>query len=483
MDLNLFLAHAEDGAQVFSAELPPEALPPVDAIDVRPRRARPPIDGYLGELEAPPDSLSAQRWGVILAEGRAGDLHLDALAPLIELRQAAQKEPVRIFRVPSGTEGKAALDWVKDTYQTRAIDEEERPRYLLLAGDLAQISLDLQQILATVAFPGRIAFPCSAQYRAYAGKVVRWEHPDAAAESPQALFALPADGTPATSVGLIHLLRPCLSSAMAAWRGGRFAQREPREITGIGEDLRDELLEAASARLAGVLVSVSHGSGPPRDGSWPSPEAQRREQGALSLGHGVRLGAADVASGPFLPGGLWLMFACFGAGTPPRSAYHHWLTMRHEAGACNSRDLERVRAVLAGAGEHGFLSALALSALSNPEGPLAVIGHMDLAWTNSFLDPTTGRSRSGPFWNAARAMLKGSRAGVALDALTRAWQAVNDELADMVDAQRRAKAAGADAPLNPVAYADRWLARNDLRSFVLLGDPAARLALRSPVVP
>src|SRR5262245_54561146 len=87
----------------------------------------------------------------------------------------------------------------------------------------------------------------------------------------------------------------------------------------------------------------------------------------------------------FLPGGVWVMFACFGAGTPSRSAYHHWLA-RWQASGEHDGDLAPVLASLPADGEPAFLAALPQAALASPSGPLAVIGHLDLAWSYGFVD-------------------------------------------------------------------------------------------------
>ena len=82
----------------------------------------------------------------------------------------------------------------------------------------------------------------------------------------------------------------------------------------------------------------------------------------MSFGAEGALAAQDVASAPFLPGGLWIYFACFGAGTPRTSAYHHWLDMLAQHGMA---DLGPVSATLRGLDQGGgFVSGLAKAALA-----------------------------------------------------------------------------------------------------------------------
>jgi hypothetical protein len=73
----------------------------------------------------------------------------------------------------------------------------------------------------------------------------------------------------------------------------------------------------------------------------------------------------------------------------------------------------------------------------------------------------------------------GSRAGVALDAVVDAYRWVNDTLMTEFQEQKDAEDDGKPDPVDPATHAAHWMERNDLRGYVLLGDPAARLCLRS----
>jgi hypothetical protein len=205
-----------------------------------------------------------------------------------------------------------------------------------------------------------------------------------------------------------------------------------------------------------------------------SVEERRQRQGALLLTHDEVLDAERLRGQTFLPGGLWFVVACFGAGTPNASAYHAWLARLAEAGEYVG-DVEAVKRSLS---PTPFLSALPQAALANPQGPLAVISHLDLAWTSSFSgvdDPT--ESRTSRLLSPLEKLVSGSRAGVALGTLMLEYGKVNDEL--MCDHQLEEDALndGLPSPVDPAGRAYRWMLRNDLRGYVLLGDPAARLPL------
>jgi hypothetical protein len=313
------------------------------------------------------------------------------------------------------------------------------------------------------------------------------------------------DGTPATELGHRLLMQPCVADAEQQRGAGRFAADQ---ITAIEDDdpvrAADRLVAAAAG--PGVVFSCSHGEGAPPDG-WGSPERRRARQGALCLGRGHWLEAEALAKTPFAPGGVWLMFACFGAGTPAHSAYHHWLARLAAAGE-HDTDLAPVLASLPAEGEPAFLAALPQAALANPDGPLAVIGHLDLAWSYGFCDPEkmSRGERHRRFHELVAQLVKGTRVGLALGgSLMRARNQVQAEIA-IADDAAAAAAAEVDDPRDatrggvndaalprhppegghgkaPLLIDDprarlghRWMVLQDLAGYVALGDPAARLA-------
>jgi hypothetical protein len=204
----------------------------------------------------------------------------------------------------------------------------------------------------------------------------------------------------------------------------------------------------------------------------------RRLQGAMSFGSGSRLTSEDVASRPFLPGGAWFYFACYGAGTPSESAFHHWLATLRDLGLYG-RNIDSVLQSLPAQGERPFVAALPQAALANPNGPLAVMGHVDLAWSFSFQDVgTTGKFRPARFQDVFRTIVAGKRIGPAYWELQRFFNMASGDLATLYDRDARAKAQGDETPEDKkrrTRKATLWMLRQDLSAYVLLGDPAAYL--------
>jgi hypothetical protein len=174
---------------------------------------------------------------------------------------------------------------------------------------------------------------------------------------------------------------------------------------------------------------------------------------------------------------MWLSLACFGAGTPATSAYHAWLTQLAREGAYGG-SVEAVLRSLPASGQRPFVAALPQAALANPEGPLAVIGHVDLAWTYGFTSlKKPSESRRSRVLSSLDVMVRGSRAGVALEAIVRFYRETNDALTASYELEADARAEGRPDPTDRIERGHLWMLRNDLRGYVLLGDPAARLPL------
>ncbi|HRI70084.1 MAG TPA: hypothetical protein PK156_37900, partial [Polyangium sp.] len=416
---------------------------------------------------------------VIVPEGKEGDRLLEAMAPLIRLREEEQGAEIITYRVPPDMNAKDAVSWKDEVYWSEDVEEDDRPLYLMLLGDLDQVSLELQHSLANCALVGRAHFANAKgkanldNYAAYAAKVVGFAQNGTLGERPDMLFHIARDGTNATQSGEARLLNPCLEAAMKNRDAGRLPVTEVCEIEA---ESTDEFLAAGANARPSVLLSVSHGVGAPRKG-WSSEEEQWRKQGALVMGHHDVLDAERLGTQTFLPGGLWFLLACFGAGTPNVSAYHAWLSLLAQEGKFSGK-ANSVLASLPAQGARPFVAALPQAALANPNGPLAIIGHMDLAWTYGFSSATNlSESRKSRFYSVLEVMARGSRAGVGIEALMRFYRETNDALMAGYQAEADARAHQRDAGTNKAERGHLWMLRNDLRGYVLLGDPATRLPL------
>lgn len=472
--MQLFLSPDSEGGQTLTQGLPASALletgPGLDH-DHRPQ-------SFL-DTGGDPDSLRDQGWAIIAPQGIAGDRLLSQVAPLLARRASdQQRDAVDIYRVPPGMTAPAAVQWVEhELIGNRPL--ADIPGYVCVLGGPELVSFELQQVLTGSFCTGRIAFDHEAHYQAYVDKLLRWEATPSRGQS-RALFFTARDGTAATELGHDVLMTETASDVRA-----RAQRARPDDVQVFaGEDPRreaDAVLAAASAVRPSLLMTCSHGLGAPRRGWGDAHDRQRALQGALCLGRGEIIAADSLSRGPFLPGGLWFFFACFSAGTPARSAYHHWLRRLHELGEFGG-ELESVLSSLPGPGVPPFVAALPRAVLANPDGPLAVVGHLDLAWTYSFLEitPTPDRRRHRRFTGLLDLLLRGKRVGLALADLQRARHLAETDIAVSADEAERVQAASGPSLEQRIRLGHRWMLRQDLDGYVVLGDPAARLAIEPP---
>jgi hypothetical protein len=130
-------------------------------------------------------------------------------------------------------------------------------------------------------------------------------------------------------------------------------------------------------------------------------------------------------------------------------------------------------------GERPFIASLPRSVLANSDGPIAFMGHVDLAWSYSFqeLDGSTGpKNRLRRFTSLLSYALRRDRVGVAFRELVSCAIAADTELLTLYGQQA---AAGATElpPAQRARLGHLWMLRQDLMGYVLLGDPAARLPI------
>jgi hypothetical protein len=481
--LDLLLAHGDDGSPILDHTTDPSTA----AATANPAARR--TERFLADITANADDLAHQGWAVV-APADADGARLEALVrDLIAARAEDQGAEVLSIRVPPGMDSAAANAWKASVYPTLyGEDETRRPRYLLILGDLDRVSLDTEHVLAHDGITGRLACLDDDGYAAYAHKVLAWQRAPSQQDRARALFYTVHDGSSATTAGHSKLIVPCHD------RCTRAARDKPRtfpasavESHGAESPDPDELLRLAAARHPSVLLSLSHGMGPPRRRRW-SPAEARELQGAMSFGAEGALEVRDLASAPFLPGGLWIYFACFGAGTPRTSAYHHWLQMLADQGMA---ELGPVNETLRGLDEGGgFVSGLGKAVLANPNGPLAMLSHIDLAWSYSYEElrvggdhdarRVSGSNRSLNFFQLISKLMSGARAGAASLALKLRLGAVGAELNAHYDRCKRTGEVEGASPDELLALGNLWMLHQDLLGFTLLGDPAIRLPLASP---
>ena len=103
------------------------------------------------------------------------------------------------------------------------------------------------------------------------------------------------------------------------------------------------------------------------------------------------------------------------------------------------------------------------------KGALASVAHVDRAWAYSF--QSNGFPQVQEMRNVMVRILMGQRVGEATTDLNKQWAVAS---AQLHEAQDTRKAFGEQLMSN-AQLATKWVARNDARNYIILGDPAVRL--------
>jgi hypothetical protein len=410
-----------------------------------------------------PKDVTAAGWAVVFPKGTP-DAVRQALQPLIDHRQR-QVLPGRC-KVLEHEPGQSRKDWLeKHGVSGGSVEPECVPYYVLLVGPPTAIPFDFQYLLDVDYAVGRLSFDTAAEYERYARGVVDYETAGAVPNGREVVFWGPRhENDAATALSSECLLGP-LAEGLPA-NGGRAAQ--PAIAGKCGYRTRRLQDDAATrANLAGVLhagaapppallFTASHGVG------WPKGDArQRPTQGALlcqdwtgfgGINPAHYLTAADVTDDARVHGLVAFLFACFGAGTPAFDGF-----------------LERGQGAPLGLAEQPFAAALPGRLLSHPGGPaLAVVGHVDRAWGYSIRPPALGPQLL-PFRNFLGRVLAGEPVGHATKDFSERFATLSAELLNKYDRTQP----GPRPSDGGLVW--EWVERNDAQSYVVLGDPAARL--------
>ena len=422
-----------------------------------------------------PNDLAQAGWGVIFAfEDEAAIPGLrEALAPLLDLRRAQagdryRDETVtpRFFYRP----GESKNEWlVRNGSGPGPVDPRKLPYYLLIVGDPQRIPYQFQYQLDVAHAVGRIHFDTLDEYHSYARSVAAAEDPKQplALARHAAFFGVCNGPDPATQLSAAQLVDPLATA---------FAQQLSQQA---GWQVQHWEAAAANkaklARLLGggetpaFLFSASHGAGFSQSGD----ARQRGQQGAIVCsdwpGRGAPeekhvLTADDIGDDAHLLGLISFFFACYGAGTPRYDDFT--VNARQRAGQPVS-GLEQVeRTEIA---PQPFVARLPQRLLGHPRGgALAVVGHVDRAWGTSFA--WEGARQLGTFESALTKLFGGDRLGFVMEDFNNRYAELSTEVATRIEAIKFREI------VPPEELARLWTANSDARNYVVVGDPAVKLA-------
>ncbi|MEO7276278.1 MAG: hypothetical protein ABI211_30195 [Vicinamibacterales bacterium] len=404
------------------------------------------------------NDVSSAGWGVVFAAGADPRIQ-DALQPLLLHRQAQAGKLYRAFTNLAGYRPAESTSQWLGRHGTR-LDVVEPldgvPFYLMLVGSPDDIPLEFQYLLDIHWGVGRLYFPTLEEYRQYADSVVAYETAGRIDRGRRVtVFATAHEGDRATQSFAAQVATPLTS---ASERGPIGARQRFELDTLIGDPAtRGALLSRLQGRdgvRPSLLVTGSHGivfkSGDPR---------QVTRQGAALCQDWPGIGPAlpehvvaaeDLGPDAHVHGLIHFSFACYSAGWPELDTF--------------SNDPAARKRVAPRSEFARFPQRL----LAHPNGgALAVIGHVDRAWTYSFQSSRGPQAQS--FRDVITRLLRGERIGAATDTFNVRWAGLSSELSELIREMQFGM------QVSESQLASYWIARNDARNYVVLGDPAVRL--------
>lgn len=409
------------------------------------------LRGIIGRQRTPDlgDPLSVGWTYLIAADDPRSAEIARTLAPLAHHRGMADPG------APLEFSGEPPEDW-KDWMETRYGGlTGNSPHYVLIIGGPDRIPFHFQAVLDSAASVGRLAFEDIGLLEAYVEKVLRIESARKALTRPElTMFATDRGSPDPTYYSRRYMAEPIEQHVRSELK---------LPVRGLyGEAATaPALLEALSESHSAVIYTATHGAARRR----ASLAVQREINGAIvctpepGATEQALLAARDIPDDvPVAEGAIVFQFACFGGGTPAESDYAHWL----------GRALP--------VGEAAFVAALPNRLLAHPRGPLAFVGHVDLAWLDAFDDPDEpdirepSHPRLAPFISAVKTLLSPQPVGLAMSAMNKRFDVGNAGLAIAFENQCRGILS--DGEEDHRKLVGQFISRSDAQNYLVLGDPA-----------
>lgn len=320
-----------------------------------------------------------------------------------------------------------------------------------IAGDRAYIPFQVQYDVDLYWGVGRLCFTAPdgtddyTAYTAYARHVVAFEEREQPPYERRVVY-FATDHDPATVASRDGLVLPLATKKMAA--DYRFTT-----TTIVGKEASREALRGILRNAPPLLFTATHGADlrPFTTANLP------RQQGALVCSDWTSgtvtadhwLDADGLPEDLRVEGMVLICFACFGVGCPKHDTY--------AAATGRPRQLA----------PYDLVAALPQRLLAR--GALAVLGHVDVAWSYGYGDPQRAGvpPQTQGFEDILRHLMDGQRVGYATDAFNTRQAALGSRMSELIHLTRFRQ------PLPD--FTETWLSYHDARAYALLGDPAVRL--------
>jgi hypothetical protein len=444
-----------------------ESLDPKELDELKRKRSQIKEMTYWAGENVDEGNLEQAGWGVIFAPDITEGIK-QALSPLLELREAQAKGRYTEF---PGARGYHIGD-DKNKFLSRSgmgpgtPNTKRVPYHLLIVGSPESIPYRFQYQMDLQYAVGRIHFDTPEEYASYARSVVRADQGTISRPREATFFGARNRADRATQLSADHLVKPlrdAMAEAEPSWKW-------PCLLGGDQATKQNLLSLLGGERTPALLFTATHGmsfgNGDPRQATdqgallcqeWPGP---LRHTGPIP--DAFYVAGRHLLDSASVEGLILFSFACFGAGTPKFDDFAHLV--------------DGPQATVA---PEAFLGALPKRLLSHPGGAaLAIIGHVDRAWSYSFVWDRSGEQLQ-TFENVLTALVNGKRIGVAMEYLNSRYAELSADLDGVLEDRKnyRPDLTESETKNEDETTAGMWTAKNDARSYVLLGDPAVRLAV------
>ena len=383
------------------------------------------------------------------------DKYIQILRPLAEKRGMIDPEaPLEYTHDPENL----WMDWFEE-FTFEKSGEPPKPRFVMIVGSPQHIPFTFQFMLNSYAFVGRVAFDALGDLETFVTKLLRLEATPSTVTRDAVVFGTHEGNDDPTRWSHRYMVLPF------AHYLEKNHQMQVDVISGT-QATKGRLVDALKGTSPAMVYTASHGLG-----AFDLPMEKRlelngaicckRERGA-PMSHLFSVNDVPGPDTPFLEGSVFFQFACFGMGTPAVSHFQHWFS-------------EGLQGPLA---DYDFLAALPKKLLAHPRGPIAFVGHLDVAFADGFYDIYEERIRQAvhprihPFQEALDTILDSEPLGLVLEEFNRRYNISNTRLLNTFDRLERNNQPLTAIP-NRQRFIDTWIMRSDARNYMLFGDPAS----------
>lgn len=402
-------------------------------------------------------------WGLVLPENEAipekdRALALDAPEPIVQLVAARNQAPV--FRYRAHLNNRFLRRYYPDhpardiaiSGSPRGTGDKCLPRYLLIYGTPQQIPWNLQYVLNSAAFVGRLDLEGNGLKRYVKALLSNWA--EAACRSDRPVVWAVDHGQPDISWLMRRVIAGPIAEKLA---GDNQIGAELRSLAGAAATAQS-LTRTLSDRRPALIVTTSHGM----TGPLNNPALMACQLGWLVDDNFALLAPAKLLDKWQPDGAIWYAHACCSAGSDDQTSYQGLVP----AGS----SVEQTLAAVAGLGAR--VAPLPRQLLGAEKPLRAFIGQVEPTFDWTLRQPETGQVLTASLQNALYCRMYRKRPEPVGLALEECYRHIGELLVQWNQALRQIAKGNPDASL---AALRTQLTALDRQSMVILGDPTACL--------